>query len=217
MSLKALQSENTKTQLIKVARELFTELGYAATPTEELVRRAGMTRGALYHQYRDKQDLFRAVFETVERELNDKVTQAALAQAEPIERLKAGFHAFLDACLQPDVQRIVILDGPSVLGLQTWREIDDGYSLRGVRAGLDGLIASGHLEAQPVEALAHLLVGALNQAAVAMAVATDEPAARREFGAALDRLLDGLLKRDAPESATRRAARRRPRAAGRRT
>src|SRR5262245_34574471 len=101
MTLKSQQSESTRGTLIRVARELFTELGYADTPTEEIVRRAGMTRGALYHQYRDKKDLFRAVFESVEEELNAQITRAVLRESDPVARMRAGIDAFLDAVLDP--------------------------------------------------------------------------------------------------------------------
>ncbi len=193
MSLKAQQSESTRGTLIRVGRELFTQLGYADTPTEEIVRRAGMTRGALYHQYRDKKDLFRAVFEHVEQELNERVARAVLEESEPVARMQAGVHAFLDAVLDPTVRRIVVLDGPSVLGLQTWRRIDDDYSFKQVSGALHTLVAARLLPDQPLDALAHLIVGALNQAALAMAVADDVAAARREFGAAFDRVLAALL------------------------
>jgi AcrR family transcriptional regulator len=208
MSLKTQQSESTRGTLIKVARELFTELGYADTPTEEIVRRAGMTRGALYHQYKDKRDLFRAVFETVERELNDKVTRAVMQETDPRAQLRAGLNAFLDSCLDPGVRRIVVLEGPAVLGLQTWRTIDDGYSFTQVRTALQVLVAAGLLADQPVDALAHLVVGALNQAALAMAVASDVRQARREFGDALARVLDALLDRQAASRSTAASSRR---------
>ncbi len=193
MTLKAQQSESTRGTLIRVGRELFTELGYADTPTEEIVRRAGMTRGALYHQYKDKKDLFRAVFESVEQDLNDQVTRAVLRETEPVAQMRAGVNAFLDAVRDPTVRRIVVLDGPSVLGLQTWRRIDDDYSFKQVSGALHGLAAAGLLRDQSIDALAHLIVGALNQAALAMAVADDVPGARREFGEAFERVLAALL------------------------
>jgi AcrR family transcriptional regulator len=208
VSLKTQQSESTRGTLIKVARELFTELGYADTPTEEIVRRAGMTRGALYHQYKDKRDLFRAVFETVEHELNAKVTRAVMRETDPRAQLRAGLNAFLDACLDPGVRRIVVLEGPAVLGLQTWRTIDDGYSFTQVRMALQVLVAAGLLADQPVDALAHLVVGALNQAALAMAVASDVEQARREFGVALTHVLDALLDHQAASRSTAASSRR---------
>jgi len=195
MSLKAQQSESTRGTLIRVARELFTELGYAETPTEEIVRRAGMTRGALYHQYRDKKDLFRAVFESVEEELNAQITRAVLRETDPVARMRAGIDAFLDAVLDPTVRRIVVLDGPSVLGLQTWRRIDDDYSFKQVSSGLRGLVTAELVpDDRPIDALAHLIVGALNQAALAMAVAEDVAQARREFGAAFAGILATLAR-----------------------
>src|SRR5215475_8752700 len=150
MSLKAQQSESTRTTLIRVARALFTDPGYAQTSTEEIVRRAGMTRGALYHQYEDKKDLFRAVFESVEQELDDQITRAVLRETEPVAQMRAGIDAFLDALLDPAVRRIVVLDGPSVLGLQTWRRIDDDYSYKQVSGALRARIAVGVLPEQPI-------------------------------------------------------------------
>jgi AcrR family transcriptional regulator len=195
MTLKSQQSESTRGTLIRVARELFTELGYADTPTEEIVRRAGMTRGALYHQYRDKKDLFRAVFESVEEELNGRITAAVLRETEPIAQMRAGIDAFLDAVLDPGIRRIVVLDGPSVLGLQTWRRIDDDYSFKQVSGGLRALVAAGLVaNDRPIEALAHLVVGALNQAALAMAAADDVAQARHDFGAAFAGILANLVR-----------------------
>lgn len=213
MGRKAMQSEQTRATLMRVAREMFTTLGYADTPTEELVRRAGMTRGALYHQYRDKRELFRAVFEEVERELDARVTAAALTEHDPVARLHAGVQGFLDVCLDPSVQRIVLLDGPSVLGLQTWRAIDDSFSLKQIRAALRALVRGGHMADGPIDATAHLVVGALNQAAMVIAAADDQATARREMGVACDRLLDALLARPTtphrPATAVRRVAGRR--------
>jgi AcrR family transcriptional regulator len=217
MSLKAQHSESTRNTLIRVARELFTELGYADTSTEEIVRQAGMTRGALYHQYEAKKDLFRAVFEAVEQELNDKVTEAVLREADPVAQMRAGVNAFLDAVLDPTVRRITVLDGPSVLGLQTWRRIDDDYSFKQVSSALRVLIAAGRLPEQPVESLAHLIVGALNQAALAMAVAEDAQRARREFGEAFERVLDALLRASRPAARGPARARVAPQAASRST
>ena len=193
MSLKAQQSESTRTTLIGVARALFTDPGYAQTSTEEIVRRAGMTRGALYHQYEDKKDLFRAVFESVEQELDDRITRAVLLETEPVAQMRAGLDAFLDALLDPTVRRIVVLDGPSVLGLQTWRTIDDNYAFKQVSGALHGLVAARLLADRAVGALAHLIVGALNQAALAMAVADDVQRARLEFGDAFGNMIDAML------------------------
>jgi Tetracyclin repressor-like, C-terminal domain len=111
------------------------------------------------------------VFERVEQELNEQITRALLRETEPVSRMRAGIDAFLDAVLDPAVRRIVVLDGPSVLGLQTWRRIDDDYAFKQVSGALHGLVAAKLLPDRAVDALAHLIVGALNQAALAMAVA----------------------------------------------
>src|SRR3954467_10445180 len=110
------QAEKTKALLIRTARKLFAKRGYARVGTEELVRAAGVTRGALYHHFDGKADLFRAVFEDVERELTEKLGAEALAKPDPWEGLLAALEMFLDVCTEPEVQRIALLDAPSVLG-----------------------------------------------------------------------------------------------------
>src|SRR5207247_3458166 len=113
--LKAEHAEATRDALIASARRLFARRGYADVPIEEIVRRARVTRGALYHHFRDKADLFRAVFESAQQDLAKQLHAAAMAQPDPARHLEVGSHAFLDACTKPDVQRIVLLDGPAVL------------------------------------------------------------------------------------------------------
>ncbi len=189
---KADQSEATKGALVKAARELFGERGYANTPTEEIVHRAGVTRGALYHHFRDKRDLFEAVFLDLERDLTRKVHVAALSEPGPWNRMRAGSQAFLNACLEPAVQRIVLLDAPSVLGWERWREIEAEHSLAALLAGLQAAMDAGVVARQPVEPLAHLLFGAINEAAMYIARAEDVLAARTEVGATIDRLLESL-------------------------
>lgn len=191
---KAERSEATRDALLGAARELFTERGYGDTPTEEIVRRAGLTRGALYHHFRDKTDVFAAVFKDLTREMADKARAAAMA-AGPTgswEHLIEGCRAFLDACLEPSVQRIVLLDAPSVLGWERWRELDAKHGFGLVRKALEVAMESGVLDRQPVDPLAHMVLGALNEAALAMVRADDVQEARTEVGAAIERLLEGL-------------------------
>src|SRR5258708_37219065 len=117
-----LRSEATRQALVRSARALFGARGYADVGTEEIVRAAGVTRGALYHQFRDKTDLFAAVAEEVEAEIADRIAAGAATEAtEPMDVLRAGARLFLDACAEPEVERIVLLDAPSVLGWQAWR------------------------------------------------------------------------------------------------
>lgn len=190
--LKAEQAEATRRALLDAARELFAARGYAATPTAEIVQRARVTKGALYHHFRDKQDLFRAVFEELERELVEQINAAAMREERAWERVLAGAQAFLDACLEPAIQQIVLLDAPSVLGWETWREIDAQYSLGHVKAALRAAMGEGAIAKQPLDPLAHMLIGALNEAALVLARASTAKRARVEIGATVTRLLEGL-------------------------
>jgi AcrR family transcriptional regulator len=190
-SRKLEQSEATRGALLTAARALFAERGYADTATEEVVRRAGVTRGALYHHFRDKQDLFRAVVDDMEREFLEQLAAAAPAGG-PWETLHQGFQMFLDASLEPAMQRIVLQDAPSVLGWQEYRAIEEKYSLGVLEAVLGAAIAQGIIEEQPVKPMARLLLSALREAGLLVATADDVPAARRETGESLRRLLDGL-------------------------
>jgi AcrR family transcriptional regulator len=194
-SRKAEQSDATRSTLLSVARELFTDHGYAATSTTEIAERAGVTRGALYHHFAAKDDLFRAVFEQLETEIAEHVAREALTGADAFEQLRLGSRAFLDACLDPAVQRVVLLEGPGVLGWETWQEIEERYGYGLVAAGVEAVIAAGLVEAQPVGPLAHVLFGALSQAGLMVARAEDPAAARADMEAAMDRLLDGLQPR----------------------
>ena len=191
---KSERSEATRLALLAAARELFTQRGYWATPTEEIVRRAGVTRGALYHHFVDKTDLFAAVFRDLTREVANRA-RAAATSAGPAGswvHLIEGCRAFLDACLEPSVQRIVLLDAPSVLGWERWRELDAEHGFGLVRKALEVAMESGLLERQPVDPLAHMVLGALNEGALAMVRAEDVRTARAEVGAAIERLLEGL-------------------------
>jgi AcrR family transcriptional regulator len=188
------RSKVTRDKLVAAARALFAARGYAAVGTEEIVRAAGVTRGALYHQFRDKEDLFEAVFEQVEAETTERVAAGALdgATADPLSALKAGSRRFLEVCAEPAVERIVLLDAPAVLGWERWRAIGLRHGLglvAGVlRAGMD----AGALAVQPVTPLAHLLIGALDEGALYVARAEDRAEARAQIEGIVDRLIDGL-------------------------
>ena len=186
------RSRATQERLLSAARALFSERGFAGTATEDLVARAGVTRGALYHQYEDKRDLFRAVFEDVERELGERIAAAAAAVTQPWEMIRAGARALLEASLEPAVRRIVLTDGPSVLGWEEWRRIDSKYAYGMVRAALEANIEGGNLPRQPIDPLAHLIIGALNEAGLAVAASQTPEATRDEFLASLDGVLAAL-------------------------
>jgi AcrR family transcriptional regulator len=194
MSSRSQQSEATRAKLLRVARDMFARQGFAGVATEDLVRKAGVTRGALYHHFRDKRDLFAAVVEQVEQEVMQRVAEAALTETDAWEQQRAAIGAYLDVCLERDVQRIVLVDAPSVLGLAAWREIEAKYGLALVEAGLQSLIDAGYVEAQPVQPLAQLFLGALTEGGLLIARAEDREAARRDVGDGLTRILQGLRK-----------------------
>jgi AcrR family transcriptional regulator len=192
-SRKAERSEATRVKLVLAGRQLFARRGYAAVGTEQIVRRARVTRGALYHHFRDKRDLFRAVHEQLEAELAQRIgTQIAEVRDDPVEVLHQGVGTFLDACTDPAFARIALVDAPSVLGWEEWRATDERYGLGLVTFGLRAAMDAGALRAQPVKPLAHLLLGAMGEAGMVIANASDPRAARLEVEPALLGLLDGL-------------------------
>ena len=186
------EAQATRDALIRAALELFTNSGYASVGTEEIVARAKVTRGALYHHFADKRDLFRAVFERVEGELMERIVASMEATDEPWELLLAGVVSFLDACEEPAVKQISLTDAPSVLGWQEWREIDNRYGLGLTRAALQGAVDAGVLRPIAVEPMAHLFVAALSEAAFVIAHSDRPRKARAEVEDALLQLVEGL-------------------------
>jgi AcrR family transcriptional regulator len=186
------RGESTRADLLAAARELFAERGYAGVGTEEIVARAGVTRGALYHHFEDKRDLLRAVHEQLEGELLASIGARIADVDDPWELLVTGVRAFLDACTDRALMRISLLDAPSVLGWAEWREIGTRHSLGLVTFGLRNAMDRGLFRRQEVRPLAHVLIGAMTEAAMMIANASDHAAARREVEAPLLALLQGL-------------------------
>ncbi len=188
-----LRSEATRRLLVTAARALFGARGYAGVGTEEIVRAAGVTRGALYHQFRDKAGLFAAVAEEVEAEIAERIAAgAAGAAADPVEALRAGAQLFLDACAEPEVERIILLDAPAVLGWEAWRDLAGRYGLGLVQLALQSAMDVGAIVPQPVAPLAHVLIGALDECALYVARAEDPPTARAECAAIFDQILRAI-------------------------
>ena len=187
------RSAITRAALLEAARGLFGERGYAAVGTEEIVRHAGVTRGALYHQFKDKEQLFEAVFEEVETRTTQRIAHEALGGAtDPVAALRAGARAFLAVCAEPEVERIVLLDAPAVLGWERWRAIGLRHGLGLVAGTIQAGIDAGLIAPQPATPLAHVLIGALDESALYVARAEDPEVARAEVVGILDRMIGGL-------------------------
>ena len=190
------RSAATRAALVAAARPLFAERGFGGVGTETIVQAAGVTRGALYHQFADKTDLFEAVYEAVEEDLARRLGEriAASGVSDPIEAMLLGADAWLDACGEQEVQQIVLLDGPAVLGWQRWREIGLRYGLGLLEGLLTHAIEVGRIPPQPVAALAQVLVGALDEAALYIARSADQATASEEIRGVIARLVAGLAE-----------------------
>jgi AcrR family transcriptional regulator len=189
------RSERTRARLIEAARELFPDRGYANVSVEDIVRRAGVTRGALYHQFPDgKRDLFAAVFDAVEEDVMAGIasTLAESGAEDPVAGIRAGIDATLELALDPKLAQLTILDAPAVLGWEGWRAAGERYGLGLVRAGLIGAMDAGAIARAPVDPMSQLLLAAVEEAILFVARADDKDAALAEARDALNRLVDGL-------------------------
>ncbi|HTI77806.1 MAG TPA: TetR family transcriptional regulator [Mycobacterium sp.] len=190
----AERAADTREALIAAARALFANPGFADAALETIVRDAGVTRGALYHHFADKTELFAAVFEQVEGEMAERMAEAVAAarETDPVEVMRLGTRFWLDACADPEVQRIVLMDAPAVLGWERWTEIGQRYNIGVVTALLVDAIDSGRIPPQPVEATALTMLGAVREATLYIARAKNQRQARKDAGAVMDRLIDSL-------------------------
>jgi AcrR family transcriptional regulator len=190
----AERSASTRAALLAAARPLFAQRGYADVGTPEIAAAAGMTRGALYHQFTDKLSLFTAVLEQLEEELVGQLAEQVAAAAPPdaLAALSAALDGWLDACRDPALVRIALVDAPTVLGQHAWREIATRYGLGLAVRLLQEAIEVGLIHQQPVEPLAHVLLGAADEAALYVAYAADPDHARDQVKAVLHQLVNGL-------------------------
>lgn len=191
---RAEHAADTREALIAAARRLFAAHGYDGTGTEQIVAEARVTRGALYHHFRDKADLFRAAMAEAAAEVALRLTDEQLAAeaASPLDDIREGVSAFLDVCVGGDFQRIVLVDGPRVLGGQAWDELVDRYGRGLLEEWLTRAAQAGDTDPLPAGPLARLLIAMLTEAGLAIARAADPAGARAELGQVLDRLLTGL-------------------------
>ena len=190
----AERAADTRETLIAAARSLFANPGFADVALETIVRDAGVTRGALYHHFADKTELFAAVFEQVEAEMAAGMAEAVAAAGEtdPIEVMRLGTRFWLDACADPEVQRIVLMDAPAVLGWVRWTEIGQRYNIGVVTSLLADAIETGRISPLPVEATALTMLGAVREATLYVARASNQREARKDAGVVMDRLIDSL-------------------------
>ncbi len=172
---------------------MFAEHGYAAVPADEIVRAAGLTRGALNHHFGDKQGLFRAVLEQLESEITAEIAAVVRTEADSWSTGIAALTRFLDLCVRPDIVQISLTDAPAVLGWQAWREMEARHGLGLITDTLEAIAADGQLIDVPVPELAQLVLSACSEAALMIAHAEDPEAAKTRALQALIALLSGLV------------------------
>ena len=188
------RSAATRDALVAAARRLFAAQGFTEVSTDAIVAAAGVTRGALYHQFADKTALFDAVLEAVEADIARRLAEevAAAGMTDPVEALRHATRTWLEICVEPEIHRIALVDGPSVLGWSHWREVCQQHVFGLVQALLTAGIELGRIRPLPAGPLAHVFMGAGDEAALYVAEAADRVRARREMIEVLDQLIDGV-------------------------
>ncbi len=183
----------TRERLVAIAAAQFGEHGYDATSIDAILAAAGVKRGALYHHFASKQELFDAALDQTVAGIALETAKAARGATDPLESLRAGCAAWLRMALDPAVQRIALIDAPAVVGWSRWREIDERHVLGGVRHNLAQLADAGCLAPGDVDVFAHMVLAAVNEAALMVARAEQPRKALAVGLGAVDRLLDGLV------------------------
>ena len=192
---RAEYSEATRQALVDSAVDLFTKRGYAGTSLDEVVKRARVTKGALYHHFSGKQALFEAAFTQVETRTIESLTALVTGEGEPWDVAVAGLRAYVRKCLEPEYQRIIVHEGPVVMGWARWREAEEHFSFGLLRTAVQLLVDAGEIEDAPVEIMARLLFGALSAGASTIASSSDPKRTGREVERAILRVLEGLRKK----------------------
>jgi AcrR family transcriptional regulator len=188
------RGEATRGQLISIARRLFAERGYEDTSIEAVLREAGVSRGSLYHHFPGKEALFEAVAEDVETSVGEQTLAAALgAGGGPVAALRAGSLAWIRLAGDPVVQRILLIDAPSVLGWERWRAMEEDHALGGIRAVLQAIAEEGKVRPELVGTLANVLLASVNEVALIVARAQDQEAAMKTGADTIDELLRRLF------------------------
>ena len=188
------QGEATRRQLIETATRLFAEQGYEDTSTEHVLREAGVSRGSLYHHFDGKDRLFEAVVEHVEQGVVEQLIAVVTRHRDPVKILRAGCAQWIALVDDPAVRQIILTDAPAVLGWPRWREIDERYGFGLLKHGVQAVADAGQLAVGDVDVVAHVLLGALNEAAMLVARPETAVATRRDATKAVDRIIDGFLR-----------------------
>lgn len=188
------ETERTIQSLMEIARRHFTAYGYANVVLEDVAKEAGLTRGALYHHFNNKKGLFLAVFEAVQKEIGEYVEAAAANNNDSWQQLMNGCQAFLEGAVESHNQRILLIDGPAVLGWDTFRKMDEKYSMNSLREQLQLMQEQNLIKPNSVEAITHCLSGAMNEAVLWIADHLDQKEKIEEVMIVLQHLLEGLRK-----------------------
>jgi AcrR family transcriptional regulator len=188
---KVEQGRLTRERLIATATRLFAENGYDRTSIEAVLQRADVSRGALYHHFANKEELFAAVLEAVEARIQGAIVAEAIASRDPVEALRTACRTWVRLAGDPTIQRIAIIDAPAVVGWQKWREIDGRHNFGMLRATLEAIAATGRIRRDSVDLLAHLLLAALLEAALVIAHSGGPAAEQQE--AVLDEFITRLI------------------------
>ncbi|MEF2245305.1 TetR/AcrR family transcriptional regulator [Paenibacillus sp. IITD108] len=190
------KAETTETirKLIEIARMHFTEYGYANAALESIVHEAKLTRGAVYHHFRSKKELFRVVLEDVQREVAGRVESEAATSEDSWQQLYLGCRAFIMAAVEENNRRIMLIDGPAILGWETWREMDKNHSMRLLREQLDIMQRQGDLQMVPLDVLTYFISGGLNEMALWLANESAQPKTLDETMNVFSVFLDGFKK-----------------------
>ena len=191
-SRRADYSESTKQALVDSAIDLFTKSGYAATSLDAIVKRSRVTKGALYHHFSGKQALFEAAFNQVEHKAIGHLSTAVAGGGDPWELAVTGLREYIRVCLDPAYQRLVIREGPVVMGMERWREAEEQFSFGIVRHVLEQLVEAGEIGDVPVEVTARMMFASLSAGAMIIADASDPKKASADVLAALLKMIEGI-------------------------
>lgn len=195
------EAQETIRRLVDIARTHFTEYGYANAALESIVQEAHITRGAVYHHFRNKKELFRTVLEAVQQEVAERVEREASTSENVWEQLYLGCRAFVVAAVEPRNQRIMLVDGPAILGWEAWRALDEKHSMRLLRGQLEVMRQHGYLQNVPLDVMTHFLSGALNETTLWLASQESAgPSALEETMKVIEWFMEGVKRHSSRDS-----------------